>query len=176
MSWRARSTRTLLWISVLAWGVLVGGKLFDLRMLVGAWSASPPESLNLLPYGPHFPVDTGEYFFPSSVALLLCSFAALITGWQTPWRYRIWLILPAIMMLAILIFTVSAFWPRNAALWAVAQGFPGAIQDPAEVAEMVRQWVSWDWIRVAMGFVGYASSVRAISVSFPGTTADVPKN
>ncbi|MFN0151702.1 MAG: hypothetical protein ACKVU1_13440 [bacterium] len=42
MPLRARLTRTLLWISVLAWGPLVGGKLFDLRVLAGAWSASPP--------------------------------------------------------------------------------------------------------------------------------------
>ena len=41
-------------MSVLAWGLLVGGKLFDLRVLVGAWSAAPPESLSLLPYGPRW--------------------------------------------------------------------------------------------------------------------------
>jgi len=54
---RERLTRTCLWISVLAWGILLGGRLFDLRVLVGAWSANPPESLSLLPYGPRFPVD-----------------------------------------------------------------------------------------------------------------------
>ena len=53
MSLQARLTRIFLWISVIAWGVLLGAKLFDLRVLVGAWSASPPESLSLLPYGPH---------------------------------------------------------------------------------------------------------------------------
>ena len=37
--------------------------MFDHVVLVGAWSASPPESLSLLPYGPRFPVDTGDYFF-----------------------------------------------------------------------------------------------------------------
>jgi hypothetical protein len=36
MQWRARLTRMFLWISVVAWGLLVGGKLFDLRVLVGA--------------------------------------------------------------------------------------------------------------------------------------------
>ena len=99
MPWRARLTRMLLWISVLAWGILLGGKLFDLRVLAGAWSAAPPESLSLLPYGPRFPVDTGDYFFPSSVALLVCSFGVLIAGWKTPPRYRVWLVLPAVMIL-----------------------------------------------------------------------------
>jgi hypothetical protein len=167
MSWRIRLTRSLLWISVIAWGILLGGKLFDLRVLAGAWSASPPESLSLMPYGPNYPVDTGEYFLPSSVALLVCSFGALIGGWRTPPSYRVWLVLPPLMMLATLIFTVLWFWPHNAALWAVAKGAPGAIRDRGEVISMARQWVTYDWLRVAMGVVGFLSAIRAISVPFP---------
>ena len=140
-----------LWISVLAWGILLGGKLFDLRVLVGAWSASPPESLSLLPYGPRFPVDTGDYFFPSSVALLVCSFGGLIAGWNTPWRFRVLLAIPAVMLLVTLIFTVLWFWPANRALWAVARGAPNAIRDRAEVIRLVSQWVNYDWLRVAVG-------------------------
>ena len=95
---RANVTRLFLWISVLAWGILVGAKLFDLRVLAGAWSASPPESLRLLPYGPRFPVDTGEFFIPSSAALLVASFGALISGWQTPRRFRVLLLVSAVMI------------------------------------------------------------------------------
>jgi len=164
---RGRITRMFLWISVLAWGVLVGGKLFDLRVLVGAWSASPPESLSLLPYGPRFPVDTGDYFFPSSVALLVCSVGGLIAGWSTPSRFRTLLAVPAVMLLVTLVFTVLWFWPANAALWAVAQDAPHAIQDPTEVARQVTQWVMFDWLRVAVGMVGFVCSIRAISVPFP---------
>ena len=122
MLWRERITRILLWISVLAWGILLGGKLFDHVVLVGAWSASPPESLKLLPYGSSYPVDTGEYFFPSSVALLVCSFGVLITGWKTPLTYRVWLFLPAAMLFVTLVFTIYWFWPANRALWHVAKG------------------------------------------------------
>jgi hypothetical protein len=167
MAWRTRLTRVLLWGSVLGWGILLGGKLFDLLVLVGAWSASPPASLNLLPYGPRFPVDTGEYFFPSSVALLVCSIGVMISGWKTPASYRVWLILPAVMLFVTLIFTVTWFWPRNAALWAVAQGAPNAVQDPVEVVRMVHQWVSYDWLRVAVVTMGFVCSIRAISMPFP---------
>ena len=34
-------------------------------------------------------------------------------------------------------------------------------------AEMVREWVTYDWLRVAMGAVGFVSAIRAISVPFP---------
>lgn len=167
MFWRERMTRILLWISVLAWGVLLGGKLFDHLVLVGAWSASPPESLSLLPYGPRFPVDTGDYFFPSSVALLVCSFGLFITGWKTPSGFRILLFLPAAMLLVTLIFTIQWFWPANRALWQVATGAPDAMQDRAEVIALARQWVTYDWLRIVAGAVGLVCSIRAISIPFP---------
>ena len=169
MSQRVRLTRAFLWVSVLAWGILVGGKLFDLRVLAGAWSAAPPDSLSLLPYGPRYPVDTGAYFFPSSVALLVCSFGGLIAGWNTPWRFRILLAAPAAMLLVTLAFTVLWFWPANAALWAAARQAPDALGDPAEVVDLVRRWVRYDWLRVAVGMTGFACSVRAISIPFPPT-------
>ena len=166
-SWQARMTRSLLWVAVLAWGVLVGGKLFDNVVLVGAWSAAPPESLSLLPYGPRYPVDTGDFFFPSSVALLVCSVGLVISGWRTPLSYRVWLLVPAAMLLATLVFTIAWFWPANRALWRVAQGAPTAMQDPAEITRLVRAWVAYDWIRIGAGLLGFISCVRALSIPFP---------
>lgn len=157
----------LLWISVVAWGILLGGKLFDHVVLVGAWSASPPESLSLLPYGQRFSVDTGDYFFPSSVALLVCSFGVFITGWKTPLVDRLWLFLPAAMLLVTLIFTVYWFWPANRALWHVATGATDAIKNQAEIISLTRQWVTYDWFKILAGSVGLVSCIRAISVPFP---------
>jgi hypothetical protein len=136
-------------------------------VLVGAWSASPPESLSLLPYGTRYPVDTGEYFLPSSVALLVCSIGALIAGWKTPAGFRALLAVPAVMLFVTLVFTVLWFWPANAALWAVAKGAPGAMTDPQAVTDLVRRWVAYDWVRVAVGMIGLVCSVRAISIPFP---------
>ncbi|MEP7066588.1 MAG: DUF1772 domain-containing protein [Gemmatimonadota bacterium] len=166
-SWRARMTRMLLWVSVVAWGILLGGKLFDPVVLVGAWSANPPESLSLLPYGPRFPIDTGDYFFPSSVALLVCSFALFASGWRTPLRYRLCLFLPPLMLLVILIFTIRWFWPANTALWHVALGATDAMQDRHAIATMIHQWVAFDWIRIAAGLLAFLLCIAAISVPFP---------
>jgi hypothetical protein len=146
---RQKFTRVFLWISVLAWGVLVGAKLFDLRVLVGAWSASPPESLGMLPYGPHWPVDTGEFFIPSSAALLVATLGALTSGWRTPARYRIWLAVSLATIFGVLILTVTEFWPMNAALWAVARSAPNAIHDRDAIAHLVRRWVAMDCVRVS---------------------------
>ncbi|MGD9589000.1 MAG: DUF1772 domain-containing protein [Pyrinomonadaceae bacterium] len=166
-TWRARTTRGVLWISVIAWGILLGGKLFDHVVLVSAWSADPPASLKLLPYGPSYPVDTGDYFFPSSVALLVCSLAVFVSGWQTPWTYRWRLFLPPLMLLVILVFTVLWFWPANAALWKVAQGSADALQDVNAIHSLVNQWLLFDRIRIAAGAIAFALCVSAISVPFP---------
>ncbi len=164
---RARVTRVFLWVSVVAWGVLVGAKLFDLRVLVGAWSASPPESLDLLPYGPRYPVDTGDFFIPSSAALLLATLGATIAGWRTASWYRNLLVLSTASIFGTLVLTVLVFWPRNAALWAYASGAPNAVEDPQVIVALVRQWVAFDWARVAVGSVGYVASIFALSVPFP---------
>jgi len=154
-------------VSVLAWGFLIGAKLFDLRVLVGAWSAAPPESLSMLPYGAKYPVDTGDFFIPSSAALLVATLGALIAGWRTPLNYRVLLAISFAMIFGTLILTVTEFWPRNAALWAVAQGSATAIQDHDAIVRMVRAWVTLDWVRIVMGTVGFVASIRAISVPYP---------
>ncbi len=168
---RVRLTRILLWASVLGYGILLGSKLFDLRVLAGAWSASPPESLSLMPYGTRYPVDTGQYFLPISAPLLVFSLATLIAGWRTPFSYRVWLALSFFMMLAIFAFTALWFWPHNHALWLVATGAPDAVRDRTEITRMAQQWVSYDWLRVAMMVVGFVSAIRAISVPISAPAA-----
>ena len=68
---RAHLLRSFLWLSVLAWGIGTGAKLYDLIVVAGAWSANPPESLSLMPYGVRFPVGPGQFFAPTSGATLV---------------------------------------------------------------------------------------------------------
>jgi Domain of unknown function (DUF1772) len=166
---RERLTRVFLWVSVLAWGIGVGAKLYDLRVVAGAWSAAPPESLTLLPYGPRFPVDPGKFFMPTSVATVVAAFGALFSGWKTPFGYRAWLWLSAVLILAVWVFTVVVFWPSNAALFAAAFGSANGVRDKAELMRLTHQWITRDWWRVAMMGAGFISAVRAISIPVPAS-------
>src|SRR5216684_2361362 len=172
MSWRARLTRMLLWISVLAWGILLGGKLYDLIVLAGAWSASPPESLSLMPYGARFPVGPGEFFAPTSGATLTGAIGALICGWRTPASYRVWLFSSAILILALWVFTITAFWPSNHALFAAVSASPITAEGHAELIRRAHQWIAFDWCRVAMMLGGFVSAVRAISIPIRDVTPE----
>jgi hypothetical protein len=169
MLWRVQLTRIFLWLSVLAWGTLIGAKLYDLVVLAGAWSAAPPESLTLMPYGPRFPVDPGLFFAPLSATTVLAAFGALVSGWNAPWRYRAWLAVSALAILAVWIFTVVAFWSLNGTLYAGASHAVLSMTDRAELVRQAHLWVTYDWCRIAMMTAGFVSAVRAISAPSPTT-------
>lgn len=49
MPTKQRLMHAFLWVSVTAWGIGLGAKLFDLLVVAGSWGASPPESFSRLP-------------------------------------------------------------------------------------------------------------------------------
>jgi hypothetical protein len=153
--------RIFLWIAVLAWGIGVGAKLFDLRVVAGAWSAMPPESLMFLPYGPRFPVDPGQFFMLVSPTILIASVGALATGWRTP--YRLWLWFSAALIFLVFLLTIVAMWPMNTALYAAAPGSPIGPGDGGDIVELAHRWVVYDWLRVTMMAAGFICAVGAIS-------------
>jgi hypothetical protein len=171
MTGRQRATRTFLWIAVLVGGPLLGAKLFDLLVLAGAWGSHPPASLAMMPYGKAWPVDTGVFFIPFSAAMLIAGFGALAAGWRTPWYYRWMLCLPSIGILLLLILTVVAFWPMNAALYYHGVHSPKDTITDAQSIIMTRQWISLDWLRVAGATAAFVAPLRALTMPWPTEVA-----
>lgn len=167
MAVRATITRIFLWLAVLVGGPLVGAKLFDLIVLAGAWSANPPRSLAMMPYGKAWPIDTGLFFIPFSAAMLVAGFGALTAGWKTPWRYRWLLCIPSVGILLLLILTVVAFWPMNAALFYHGAHSPKDMISDAQSIEMARHWVELDWIRVVGATAAFVSALKALTLAWP---------
>ncbi|WP_250890208.1 anthrone oxygenase family protein [Sphingobium nicotianae] len=155
----------------MAGGPLLGAKLFDLLVLAGAWSANPPQSLAMMPYGKAWPVDTGMFFIPFSAGLLIAGFGALVAGWKTPWRYRWLLCIPSIGILTLLILTVVAFWPMNAALYYHGVGSPRDSITDAQSVAMARLWVQLDWVRVAGATAAFIAALRALTLPWPKEVA-----
>jgi len=166
-----RAARAFLWLAVLAGGPLLGAKLFDLLVLAGAWSANPPQSLAMMPYGKAWPVDTGAFFIPFSAAMLVAGSGALAAGWKTPWRYRWLLCLPSVGILSLLILTVAAFWPMNAALFYHGAGSPKDSITDAQSIAMARLWVQLDWVRVAGATAAFVAALRALTLPWPQEVA-----
>ena len=162
---REQLTRGFLWFSVFGWGIGLGAKLFDLILVARAWGAAPPASLALMPYGPHYPLNPGDFFQPLSALMVVGILGALISGWKTPLGYQIWLWVPVISFLTIWIFTPTVFWPMIRELYGAGSG--KIMKSDAELILLVRRWMIWDWLRVAIIAVGFVSSVRALSIPFP---------
>ena len=167
MTNREGVTRAFLWLAALVGGPLVGAKLFDLIVLAGAWSAHPPRSLAMMPYGKAWPVDTGVFFIPFSAAMLIAGFGALTAGWKTPWRYRWLLCIPSVGILGLLILTVVAFWPMNAALYYHGAGSPKDTITDLQSIMMTRRWLQLDWVRVAGATTAFVSALRALTLPWP---------
>jgi hypothetical protein len=158
-----RALRFFLWMSVIGWGVGLGAKLFDLVVVAGAWSATPPASFALLPYGKNYPVDPGDFFIPLSAVMVLGIIGALITGWRTPIQLRRWLWLAVIVFLIIWVLTPTVFWPMIHQLYGTATG--KIVATDAESIQLARRWLIWDWFRVGLIALGFIAFVRALSLS-----------
>lgn len=168
-----RWTRIFLWLSVTAWGIGLGAKLFDLLVLASAWGAFPPVSLRLYPYGRSWPIDPGDFFQPLSGFILIASVGAFVSGFKTVTRYRLLLGIPVIAFLLIWIVTPTVFWPLIVELYRVANN--KIVRNDAEVSTLVRHWFIFDWLRVAVIAIGFLSSVRAISIPYPLPLGNPPK-
>ena len=150
-------------MSVIGWGTGLGAKLFDLIVVAGAWSAAPPASFALLPYGKNYPVNPGDFFIPLSAVMVLGIIGALITGWRTPIQLRRWLWLALIAFLIIWVLTPTVFWPMIHQLYGTATG--KIVATDAESIELARRWLIWDWFRVGLIALGFIAFVRALSLS-----------
>jgi hypothetical protein len=162
---REQLTTGFLWVSIIGWGIGLGAKLFDLIIVAGAWGAAPPASLALMPYGPHYPLNPGDFFQPLSALMVVGVLGTLISGWKTPLEYRIWLWVPVIAFLFIWIFTPTVFWPMIRELYGAGSG--RIVRSEAESILLVRRWMIWDWFRVVLIAAGFVSSVRATSIPYP---------
>ena len=151
--------RFFLWIAILGWAVGFAAKLFDL-VVAGAWTASPPASFTLLPYGSRYPVNPGDFFIPLSALIALGSLGALVSGWKSP--ARPWLWLGVTVFLLIWVLTPTVFWPMLQQLFDTARGRVPTTE--AESVRLAHRWLWWDWLRMGLIAVGFLASVRAFSL------------
>jgi len=133
-------------LSVIGWGVGLGGKLFDLLVVAGAWSAAPPASFAALAYGPRFPLNPGDFFQPLSAVMLLGMLGAMISEWKTRFDYRVWLLLPIASFLGLWAFTPTIFWPMINEYYGGATGKNGFISRTVGLSSTGAAWLESPWV------------------------------
>ena len=150
-----------LWLAVICWGIGLGAKLFEFVVVISAWSANPPSSLALMPYGPKFPFNPGDFFQPLSAVLALVIIGVVVSGRKESSSDKRLLWVPLISLLIIWLATPTLFWPMIRGLYGAGTGLR-PLPDLA-VHSLVHRWIVLDWLRTFFIAIGFLFSIRAIS-------------
>ncbi len=163
MSTRNQALNVLLWYAIFAWGVWLGGTLYQMLVVVPMWSVSPPESLRVFLQGTDYNRTIYHFFGPPFIAArTLPTIIALALAWHLP-RHRVALSVAVVCVAAIVIFTLVYIYPINAVLFDRAGGDHSA----TEITAMVRAWIWADRIRFGVGIVAFVAILRAFRLPLP---------
>ena len=163
MSIRNRALNVLLWYAIFAWGIWLGGTLYQMLVVVPMWSASPPGSLRAFLQGTEYNRTVYHFFGPPFIAArIIPMIIAMPLAWHLPGHRRI-LGVAAACVVAIVIFTLAYIYPINAVLFDQAGGDRSA---PA-ITAMVRTWIWADRARLGVGIVAFVAILRAFRLPLP---------
>jgi hypothetical protein len=135
-----------LFITVLLFGVLNGGGLYEEIIIAPVWSASLPTSLALIqePNG----ISLTDFWIPFHIGANITLIIALILNWRTLKRRNYLLVVLGIYLI-IRAATFAYFAPE---IIAFENTFAEGPSDP-ELAARVERWVLLSWIRT-VGEIG----------------------
>jgi hypothetical protein len=163
ISIRNQALNVLLWYAIFAWGIWLGGTVYQMVVVVPLWSASPPESVRAFFHGTDYNRTIFRFFGPPFMAArLIPTLIALALAWRLP-KHRLALGVAAVCLTTTVIFTLTYVYPINAILFEQAGGQHSAI----EIAEMVRTWIWADQIRLGVGVVAFVAILRAFRLPLP---------
>lgn len=159
MTIRERIAYILLWLSVVVWGCMLGGIIYETLVVVPAWSAAPPESISVMMH-PLYPIVPSRMWIPFSNLHTLISIAVLIAAWNQR-SLRKWLLFALAIVILSHIMQFGYFWSTNRAMTETGVS-------PADAASMANQWRAVNWFRVAYIAAGFLATLRGFSIQFAG--------
>lgn len=155
---RNRISRILMWLTVIALGVLLGGNTYEQTFVNLAWQSNLPGSLNLLR---DMVRVNGLPFYPLvMIPAIVCSLLSLIFGWRGEASRRKWLIVAAACAPLVLAATIIFFAPVLSALFREPAAGGRSL---AEVKALAFQFKVMSWIRWSVVLCGFLASMRALT-------------
>lgn len=135
-----------------------GAGLYETRVLIPLWSASPPETVR--GWDSTLTVRSRERFWKLiHPALIFSAVATLTAGWETPWRHRRWLLASTLASLIVEVASLAYFVPTLVKLLVQrGEGF-----SDEEISKKVNTWVKLNGARAALGTAGFLAALQALS-------------
>jgi hypothetical protein len=147
----SRASVVLLWLLVVLLGISVGAGLYEARVMLPIWAATPPENW----------VNTGTRFwvFVSTGPLTLTVLASLWFAWRSPRPVRPWWVAALAVATVERIATFGYFIPTLAPL----MGQPSA--DAAVVDATLETWSLLNHGRHLLSISAWLLALKALSLS-----------
>jgi hypothetical protein len=163
MANRNRIEQILLCVFVVLSAFVIGGGLYEMRVVVPLWAHSPPDSawyweaqrLANPQYAPNSGLRLWIYLTPIH---FLISIATLIAGWKTTGAHRRWLVVSTVIFVLVHVSAFVWFVPvvgqilNSRALGLTAE----------QVVSKTHWWVTLSWGRFVIGLVGFVAGLKAI--------------
>ena len=153
--------RIALWLFVIALGLDLGAGIYEGRIVVPLWASGVPETLAEGNPFARVAIDAGMRFWAyvtSAVAVL--AVVALLSGLTAPAGQRAWQTFATVLELVSVAMTLLYFRPTLVRLF---MGH-GTGLSTETVIGIVRRWVLWSRVRMAISFIAWCAALYALTL------------
>lgn len=169
MPLRLRLAQITLWCFVIFLSIDIGARVYEARVIVPRWSASPPESVwewaDLRATNAQVAIDPGARFWIYvTPAVGFFALLALVLSFVTEGAHRKWRLIGTILTVVVVAATFAYFVPNIILLI----GPNSHNMDGAKMKTLANQWVMWNHVRIVLGIVAWLSVLRAFSLPSSG--------
>ena len=151
--------RIVLWLWVISAGILLGGALYEGRVILPLWAGAPPESVMAWPYG----TVQVSFFGVATPVYAVLSLGMLVASLWMSGRMRTFALVAGASGVVIGVWTFLFFVP----ILQQTQATRGAGLGPDEITRLTNQFVNWNYLRYAVLVTGWLAGLKALSVSGP---------
>ena len=153
--------RVMLFIFAFIVGIETGAASFVSKVVYPLWASSVERARGWLPSLPCH-LEEGDFFMYASSLTMLTSIITLIAGWRAPQPLRKWIMIGTIGFIIIFIWSIIYFVPiQDTSL----KGEASARFSDAELDSMLRNFVNWNYLRVAMLYVILGAAIQSIRLA-----------
>ena len=147
----------LLWLFVIDLGIVLGAGLYEARISVPRWIASPAAAQPGWHPDEATRDDTGRRFwgFTTTGPLTLLTIRNLWAAWHSSGAVQPWWWVAGLAALGDRVLTFSYFIPRMIRLMRLA--------DSSESRELATKWANLNWLRQAFVLVAWVAALQALT-------------
>jgi hypothetical protein len=154
------AAKASLWAFTFLTALEIGASIYQSFVITPLWTGALPDSVRNWNVSTRYPIVPGNFWGTITPLGMLALLAVLIVMWLVPGRLRKLMAVVAVCGLAVDLSTVLFFIPI---LQKTIMNNGAGLSGP-EITHLVRLWVNWDYVRLAVGCIGWVAAIEALAV------------